>query len=204
MKKTGNGWKAQLSANAQGKDGPLAIDVDGYDKENGQIVAHDRSDKLDAACEDQYSRTAIPAPTAPSTQDPCNPVGSASDFTNVSWVTPADTDEYTWSLSVDGKTYTATVEDGNIFELADETLVESVSFNLPADSGDMCGMGGVTPTPTPVTPVVTPAAPAAVKAPVSALPVTGPVDDMNIAMGAAVFPVLTYGLLYLARMRYGL
>lgn len=65
-------------------------------------------------------------------------------------------------------------------------------------------MGGVTPTPTPVTPVVTPAAPAAVKAPVSALPVTGPVDDMNIAMGAAVFPVLTYGLLYLARMRYGL
>lgn len=36
---TGQGWKAQLSANSNGKDGRLTIDVEGYTKVNGQIVA---------------------------------------------------------------------------------------------------------------------------------------------------------------------
>ena len=57
-KATGSGWQVQLSATSDGKDGPLTIPIAGYDMVNGQVVAHDRSDKILAdACAQQYTLT---------------------------------------------------------------------------------------------------------------------------------------------------
>lgn len=58
-KTTGSGWQVQLSANGDGKDGPLTIPVAGYNMVNGQVVAPNRSDKILAdACVKQYTVTA--------------------------------------------------------------------------------------------------------------------------------------------------
>lgn len=66
-KLTGSGWKAQLADNGNGKDGPLLMTEDIHDHNldnidnnisNGsQVYAHDRSDKLDAACDTQFTTT---------------------------------------------------------------------------------------------------------------------------------------------------
>ena len=217
---TGQGWKAQLSANGNGKDGPLAIDVEDYTKVNGQIVAHDRSDKLDAACAKQNEKDTpqLVTPVAPVSQDPCNPVGSPVGFSNVSWqAAPIAANGYTWSLSADGTTYTATAEEDFMLVNSDNSVSKTINYILPTDTGVMCGMGGGGDTPeTPVTPV-TPTNPSAPVKPVGlpiaqpvasqaadGLPQTGPVDDMNIAMGTLVMPVLTYGLLLLGREQFGL
>lgn len=99
----------------------------------------------------------------------------------------------------------------------DDSVSSTISYTLPVDTNVPCGMGGGGDTPEiPVTPV-TPTNPSAPVKPVglpiaqpvasqaaNELPQTGPVDDMNIAMGTLVMPVLTYGLLHLGREQFGL
>ena len=183
-------------------------------------MAHDRSDKLDAACAKQNENNTpqLVTPVAPVSQDPCNPVGSPVGFSNVSWqAAPIAANGYTWSLSADGTTYTATAAEGFMLVNSDNSVSETINYILPTDTNVMCGMGGGGDTPeTPVTPV-TPTNPSAPVKPVglpiaqpvasqaaNELPQTGPVDDMNIAMGTLVMPVLTYGLLLLGREQFGL
>ena len=85
-KLTGNGWKAQLSANGKGKNGPLTIDVKGYTKENEQIVAHDRSDKLDAACSEEYKERTPQLVTPVAPVSPVGPISPDSPTTTVTRV----------------------------------------------------------------------------------------------------------------------
>ena len=120
-------------------------------------MAHDRSDKLDAACAKQNEKDTpqLVTPVAPVSQDPCNPVGSPVGFSNVSWqAAPIAANGYTWSLSADGTTYTATAEEGFMLVNSDNSVSKTINYILPTDTGVMCGMGGGGDTPeTPVTPV---------------------------------------------------
>lgn len=147
VKWRGKSLKAQLSPNAHGKDSPLTIDVQGYDKNNnGQIIAHDLSDKLDAACAEQYKEITpqLVTPVAPVSQDPCNPVGSPVGFSNVSWqAAPIVANGYTWSLSADGTTYTATAAEGFMLVNSDNSVSETINYILPTDTNVMCGMAVV-------------------------------------------------------------
>ncbi|NCU38260.1 hypothetical protein EOL96_04370 [Candidatus Saccharibacteria bacterium] len=108
-KVTGNDWKADLAANGNGKDGPLTIDVDGYDKnDDGQIVAHDRSDKLDAACAEQYATQRVTAVDG-TFKDDC---GTEFNLTFVESTTLGV--NYTVIRSVNTITVTATAEPGYV------------------------------------------------------------------------------------------
>lgn len=218
-KYAGHEWKAQLSANSNGKDEPLYGPVEDYTvNDDNQVLAHDRSNKLDAACADQYQEEEeehenehgkpekIDVPAAPETQDPCNAYGSAKDFSNISWKTPVAGTGYTWELSEDGETYTAIADEGYIFKTDDKKRVESVSYDLPQDSGVLCGMGGTTTTPTTTetSAVVQSVTTTTAQATTAELPHTGPASATTTAMSALVLPVLAYGLVYLGREQFGL
>lgn len=109
---TGSGIQAQLAANGRGKDGPLTIDVDGYVKVNNQIVAHDRSDKLDAACARQYTNTvAIPEGIA----DVC---GKGND-----------------TVPLTGQNYTVAVDSGWLQDGQDQAkTVRTITYQAKAGS----------------------------------------------------------------------
>lgn len=74
--------------------------------------------------------TEITAPAAPQQEDPCG-------LNNVRWVAGsyANTDQYTWTLSEDDQTLTATVNDPTLFFPGGAT---SVSFILDDDRGERC------------------------------------------------------------------
>lgn len=207
-------WKAELADNGNGKDGPLYGPVTGYNvNEDNQVLAHDRSDKLDAACAEQHPKPVTPA--APSFDDMSCDVNDT-----VSYTIPASEKFY----------YTVQFGDGNENSVSSGThalsrINQSVTIRAYSDKNlkklvttwpahsytiPVCNPGTgnekppvTPPTPQPVTPSSTPVVAPAVTTPqATALPQTGPGEDMTTAMSMLVFPVIAYGLTYLARQRF--
>lgn len=154
---TGSGWKAQLGAKPSGgREETFALlmtqDIQGSDLRNidtsvaigDQVMAHDRSNKLDSSCGQQAPapQTTTPTPAAPvPTQPSCQAPGS---------LTLANTDDYTWSTdpevnisNIGPGTYqiTATIRDG-VDKVFTTNLSKTVVFNnvvvLAQLSGQSC------------------------------------------------------------------
>src|SRR3546814_18441298 len=77
----------------------------------------------------------VDVPAMPSIVDVCNP---ANVIHNVAWDgTPVDTAEYTWTLSLDGRTYTATLTNPTDLEWSDGPNAPKV-FKPLAEDGKQC------------------------------------------------------------------
>lgn len=154
---TGSGWKSQLGAKPSGgREETFALlmtqDIKDSDLRNidtstalgNQVMAHDRSNKLDSSCSQQAPapQTTTPTPAAPiPTQPSCQAPGS---------LTLANTDDYTWSTNpaanisnVGPGTYqiTATIRD-SVDKVFTTNLSKTVVFNnvvvLAQLSGQSC------------------------------------------------------------------
>jgi hypothetical protein len=154
---TGSGWKAQLGAKPSGgREETFALlmtqDIKSGDLRNidtsvaigDQVMAHDRSNKLDTSCGQQAPapQTTTPTPAAPvPTQPSCQAPGS---------LTLVNTDDYTWSTNpatnisnVGPGTYqiTATIK-ANVDKVFTTNLSKTVVFNnvvvLAQLSGQSC------------------------------------------------------------------
>jgi hypothetical protein len=154
---TGSGWKAQLGAKPSGgREETFALlmtqDIKSSDLRNidtsvtigDQVMAHDRSNKLDSSCSQQAPAPQVttPTPAAPvPTQPTCQAPGS---------LTLVNTDDYTWTTSPSSNignigpgTYqiTATIRDG-VDKVFTTNLSKTVTFNnivvLAQLSGQSC------------------------------------------------------------------
>ena len=154
---TGSGWKAQLGAKPSGgREETFALlmtqDIKNSDPRNidtsvtigDQVMAHDRSNKLDSSCDQQAPapQTTTPTPAAPvPTQPSCQAPGS---------LTLVNTDDYTWSTNpssgisnIGPGTYqiTATIRNG-VDKVFTTNLSKTVTFNnivvLAQLSGQSC------------------------------------------------------------------
>lgn len=117
----GQGWKVDISANGNGKDGPL------YDEDGVQVYAHDRSDKLDGDCRTQHQ---MPAPTYTA-------VEQCDVYDVVTWnydSTKMTLTSETWS----GNTLTAVFTAKPYYHfLKDGQSVSTISVSY-VDSGRLC------------------------------------------------------------------
>lgn len=133
----------------------------------------------------------VQVPATQETVDPCNPTGVIN---NVAWKNPlpATTEDIRWSVSEDGKTRTASLQNESA-TWTDGTTADK-TWTLPADSGVSCEVPG-----TPVTPGKGEVLPPA-KLP-QLLPHTGP-SDTTSARGlllALIAAIATYGAVYFAQ-----
>lgn len=80
---------------------------------------------------DSGTKCAVPVPATPGVSDRCN----TTDADNATWVVPANTDQYSWSV-VDGNLIVTALGD-NAFEV-DGVLVSSYNFGTAPDNGRTC------------------------------------------------------------------
>ncbi len=138
------GWIAMLSDNSAGTDGPLNGPVVDYTTNaNNQVLAHDRSDKLDAACAAQYTLT------LPSQADVCGTNNDTFSYANMTitadtgWSGNARTITFTavspYRFAEGATTYTHTYTD-------EATTCPGTPIAVPAAPSvtDMCGLNNAT------------------------------------------------------------